>query len=150
MFRKMKSTGIVRDVDKVGRIVIPKELRDSFKITEGDPLEIFVEGDKIVAQTAITIMPGDETYLRGDYISKRREATSIVVNMQANGASIKLLDVIEGELTVDVAADSAVKNDEVNDDSNWSNIIIWCAVVIGAIIVIIVAVLLFKKFFKKA
>lgn len=109
-----------------------------------------VEGDKIVAQTAITIMPGDETYLRGNYISKRREATSIVVNMQANCASIKLLDVIEGELTVDVAADSAVKNDEVNDDSNWSNIIIWCAVVIGAIIVIIVAVLLFKKFFKKA
>ncbi len=44
----MKSTGIVRDIDKVGRIVIPKEIRNSFKIDEGDPLEIFVDGDKIV------------------------------------------------------------------------------------------------------
>lgn len=40
----MKSTGIVRKVDELGRIVIPKELRRTLNIEEGDPLEIFVDG----------------------------------------------------------------------------------------------------------
>lgn len=44
----MKSTGIVRKVDELGRIVIPIELRRSLGIAERDPLEIFVEGDTIV------------------------------------------------------------------------------------------------------
>ena len=42
----MKSTGIVRRVDVLGRIVIPKELRRMLKINEGDPMEIFVEREK--------------------------------------------------------------------------------------------------------
>ena len=37
----MKATGIVRRIDDLGRVVIPKELRRSMGITEGDPLEIF-------------------------------------------------------------------------------------------------------------
>ncbi|QCR33161.1 AbrB/MazE/SpoVT family DNA-binding domain-containing protein [Lysinibacillus sp. SGAir0095] len=44
----MKSTGIVRKVDELGRVVIPKELRRVLNINEKDPLEIFVEGDKII------------------------------------------------------------------------------------------------------
>ncbi len=44
----MKSTGIVRDIDKVGRIVIPKEVRDNLGINENDPLEIFIKGDMII------------------------------------------------------------------------------------------------------
>lgn len=47
-WRNMKSTGIVRRVDELGRIVIPKELRRSFSINEKDPLEIFVEEDTII------------------------------------------------------------------------------------------------------
>ena len=41
----MKATGIVRRIDDLGRIVIPKEIRRSFRIKEGDPLEIFTTGD---------------------------------------------------------------------------------------------------------
>ena len=37
----MKTTGIVRRVDDLGRIVIPKEIRRNFRIKEGEPLEIF-------------------------------------------------------------------------------------------------------------
>lgn len=44
----MKSTGIVRKVDELGRIVIPMELRRTLAINEKDPLEIFVEDDKII------------------------------------------------------------------------------------------------------
>lgn len=44
----MKSTGIVRNVDELGRVVIPIELRRTMSIGEKDPLEIFVEGDTII------------------------------------------------------------------------------------------------------
>lgn len=41
----MKATGIVRRIDNLGRIVIPKEIRKTMRIREGDPLEIFIERD---------------------------------------------------------------------------------------------------------
>ena len=44
----MKSTGIVRRVDELGRIVLPIELRRTLDITEKDTLEIFVDGEQIV------------------------------------------------------------------------------------------------------
>ena len=40
----MKATGIVRRIDDLGRVVIPKEIRRVMRIREGDPLEIFTEG----------------------------------------------------------------------------------------------------------
>ena len=40
----MRATGIVRRVDDLGRIVIPKEIRRSMGISEGEPLEIFIDG----------------------------------------------------------------------------------------------------------
>ena len=46
----MKSTGIVRKVDELGRIVLPIELRRTLNINEKDSLEISVENDKIVLQ----------------------------------------------------------------------------------------------------
>ncbi len=44
----MKSTGIVRKVDELGRIVLPIELRRTLNIDIKDPLEIFVENDQII------------------------------------------------------------------------------------------------------
>ena len=44
----MKATGIVRKLDQLGRIVIPKELRTTFDLKENDPIEIFVEGSDII------------------------------------------------------------------------------------------------------
>ncbi|MBQ7907546.1 MAG: AbrB/MazE/SpoVT family DNA-binding domain-containing protein [Clostridia bacterium] len=44
----MKSTGIVRKLDELGRLVLPKELRTTLDIKEKDPVEIFVEGDTII------------------------------------------------------------------------------------------------------
>nr|WP_283245797.1 AbrB/MazE/SpoVT family DNA-binding domain-containing protein [Ligaoa zhengdingensis] len=44
----IKSTGIVRKVDELGRIVLPKELRNTLDIKEKDSLEIYVDGDQII------------------------------------------------------------------------------------------------------
>ena len=44
----MKSTGIVRGIDALGRIVLPKELRTSMHLDTDTKLEIFVDGDSIV------------------------------------------------------------------------------------------------------
>lgn len=46
----MKATGIIRRMDDLGRVVIPKEIRRQMKIKEGDPLEIFLEGKMICFQ----------------------------------------------------------------------------------------------------
>ncbi|MEG0260790.1 MAG: AbrB/MazE/SpoVT family DNA-binding domain-containing protein, partial [Lysinibacillus sp.] len=46
----MKATGIVRRIDDLGRVVIPKEIRRTLRIREGDPLEIYTdkEGEVIL------------------------------------------------------------------------------------------------------
>lgn len=44
----MKSTGIVRKIDELGRVVIPMELRRTLDISEKDALEIYVEEEKII------------------------------------------------------------------------------------------------------
>ena len=44
----MKATGIVRKIDELGRLVLPKELRDTHNIKRNVPLEIFVDDDKII------------------------------------------------------------------------------------------------------
>lgn len=46
----MKATGVVRRIDELGRLVIPKEIRKSFKIREGDSIEFFVEGNRILLE----------------------------------------------------------------------------------------------------
>lgn len=44
----MKATGIVRRIDDIGRVIIPKELRDAMRFEPGDQVEIFVDDDAIV------------------------------------------------------------------------------------------------------
>lgn len=44
----MKATGIVRKVDNLGRIVVPKELRNTLNIQEGSPLEIYTDDGQII------------------------------------------------------------------------------------------------------
>ena len=44
----MKATGIVRRIDDLGRVVIPKEIRRTLRIREGDPLEIFTDREDYI------------------------------------------------------------------------------------------------------
>lgn len=44
----MKATGIVRRIDELGRVVIPKEIRRTLRLREGDPLEVFTDRDELM------------------------------------------------------------------------------------------------------
>jgi len=44
----MKSTGIIRKVDELGRVVIPIEIRNKLDIAEKDPIEIYVDGSSVI------------------------------------------------------------------------------------------------------
>ncbi|GMG76935.1 transcriptional regulator AbhA [Priestia megaterium] len=76
----MKSTGIVRKVDELGRVVIPIELRKVLAIKEKDPVEIFVNEDQIILkkytpynQCVVTgeITPQNKQYANGIVLSPR-------------------------------------------------------------------------------
>ncbi|KRE07855.1 AbrB family transcriptional regulator [Bacillus sp. Root239] len=66
----MKSTGIVRKVDGLGRVVIPVELRKVLAIKEKDPVEIFVEGNHIIFKK---YRPYNECIITGEVTPQNRE-----------------------------------------------------------------------------
>ena len=60
----MKATGIIRRIDELGRVVIPREIRRSLKIREGDPLEILIEKNCICFKKYSTLGSFSEDILR--------------------------------------------------------------------------------------
>ena len=58
----MKATGIVRRIDDLGRVVIPKEIRRTMRIREGDPLEIYTSRDGEVIFKKYSLMGGLEDF----------------------------------------------------------------------------------------
>lgn len=72
----MKATGIVRQLDPLGRVVLPIELRRTLGIGEKDGLEIFVDGDRIVLKkyapgcTFCGNASGDLSYILGKGVCK--------------------------------------------------------------------------------
>ncbi|MDF2474256.1 MAG: hypothetical protein K0R21_2038 [Anaerocolumna sp.] len=75
----MKSTGIVRKLDELGRITLPIELRRTLGVGERDPLEIFVDEDRIILQKyePTDIFSGSKDNLF-DYHGKKISKDSIV------------------------------------------------------------------------
>ena len=60
----MKATGIIRNIDDLGRVVIPREIRRSLKIREGDPLEILIEKNCVCFKKYSTLGSFSEDILR--------------------------------------------------------------------------------------
>ena len=58
----MKATGIVRRIDDLGRVVIPKEIRRTMRIREGDPLEIYTSKDGEVIFKKYSLMGGVDEF----------------------------------------------------------------------------------------
>lgn len=80
----MKATGIVRRIDDLGRIVIPKEIRRSLHIREGDPLEIFLEKDGGVVFKKYSIM--------GEFSSYAKQMQNA---LSSNGIAAAILTMME-------------------------------------------------------
>lgn len=86
----MKSTGIVRKVDELGRIVLPIELRRSMDINEKDALEIFVDDDKIILKKyqPADIFTGSMEDLV-DYKGKKVSKATIIELAKLTGLEVK-------------------------------------------------------------
>ena len=74
----MKATGIVRRIDDLGRVVIPKEIRRTLRIKEGTPLEIFTdrEGEIILKKYSPMV---ELTAFSGQYAEAMAQATGLMV-----------------------------------------------------------------------
>lgn len=79
----MKATGIVRRIDDLGRVVVPKEIRRTLRIREGDPLEIFTDREgEIVLKKYSPI--GELSALAGNYVqslSQSLHCTAAICDM---------------------------------------------------------------------
>ena len=74
----MKATGIVRRIDELGRVVIPKEIRRTLRIREGDPLELFTERDELMLKKYSPIA-SIEQFARGTVKSLGEQSGYIAV-----------------------------------------------------------------------
>ncbi|MGI6279606.1 MAG: stage V sporulation T C-terminal domain-containing protein [Acutalibacteraceae bacterium] len=73
----MKATGIVRRIDDLGRVVIPKEIRRTMRIREGDPLEIFTNSGEVIFKKYSPI--GELSVFAGQYAEALAEAATLPV-----------------------------------------------------------------------
>ena len=87
---EMKSTGIVRKLDELGRITLPIELRRTLNISERDPLEIFVNDERIILKKyePCDIFTGDMNDLI-DYHDKKVSKRSIIEMAKMAGLTIQ-------------------------------------------------------------
>ena len=74
----MKATGIVRRIDDLGRVVVPKEIRRTLRIREGDPLEIFTDREgEIILKKYSPI--GELSAFAGQYAESLAQTTGCLV-----------------------------------------------------------------------
>ncbi|SIS62308.1 AbrB/MazE/SpoVT family DNA-binding domain-containing protein [Salimicrobium flavidum] len=90
----MKSTGIVRKVDELGRVVIPIELRRTLDINEKDALEIYVDDDRIVLKK---YMPSMTCQVTGEVSDNNMKLAGGNLVLSKEGAE-QLIKEIQGKL----------------------------------------------------
>lgn len=79
----MKATGIVRKVDELGRVVIPKELRDTLGIGVKSPLEIFVDNENIILKR---YSPYNACQITGEVSERNITLADGKITLSPNGA----------------------------------------------------------------
>ncbi|MEB9739455.1 AbrB/MazE/SpoVT family DNA-binding domain-containing protein [Bacillus cereus] len=86
----MKSTGVTRKIDELGRIVLPKELRRTLGIAEKDPIEIFVEDEKIILQKYKSY---DACAITGDISEKNISLANAQIVLSPEGAKLLIKEI---------------------------------------------------------
>jgi transcriptional pleiotropic regulator of transition state genes len=92
----LKSTGIVRKVDELGRIVVPIELRRTLDIELKDPVEIFVDGEQIILKK---YSPNMACKLTGEVTNENKAFADGKLILSPKGAEI-LIKEIESKFVV--------------------------------------------------
>ena len=82
----MKALGIVRKIDELGRIVIPKEVRKAHGWGTGQPMEMFVEGERVIMQ------PYGREREKEELITKLKAATSTKEYIEALDEAVSYLE----------------------------------------------------------
>jgi AbrB family transcriptional regulator, stage V sporulation protein T len=116
----MKATGIVRRIDDLGRVVIPKEIRRTLRIREGDPLEIFVDRDGEVILKKYSPI-GELGDFAKEYAESLHESTGHITMISdrdtiitvAGGSKKELMDKAVGS-TLEACMDSRKTMTEAN------------------------------------
>ncbi len=93
----MKATGIVRKVDNLGRIVIPKETRKTLQVETSDALEFFVEEDAIVLQK---YTPHGTCPITGEISSRNVKLVGGKLTLSPEGAKQLLAELEQYKVTV--------------------------------------------------
>ena len=130
----MKATGIVRRIDDLGRVVIPKEIRRTLRIREGDPLEIFTDREGGVILKKYSPI-GELTDFSKEYAESLQQTVGNIVIIadkdafiSSSGASKKeyidrkispdLEEIMEGRKVVHLTGDKVIPlhNDEIANE----------------------------------
>ena len=85
----MKSIGITRKIDPLGRLVIPKELRRTMEINIGDPIEFFVKEDLVILRK---YTPNMACLVTGEVLSENIEYTGGII-LSPKGAELLLKNI---------------------------------------------------------
>lgn len=86
----MKSTGVTRKIDELERNVLPKELRRTLGITEKDPIEIFVEAEKIILKKYKSY---DACTITGDISEKNTSLANDQIVLSPEGAELLIKEI---------------------------------------------------------
>lgn len=84
----MKATGIVRKIDQLGRFTIPREILRALEISFRDPVEIFVDGNRIILQK----------YQPGSFTADELQEALNLVCRETGKDPVKYLERVKGEL----------------------------------------------------
>lgn len=131
----MKATGIIRKIDDLGRIVIPKEIRKTLRIREGDPMEIYVEknGEIVLKRFAPLGDIVDEVICLAEALAKNTgmsvyitdTQTVIAVNAKSKKSNLdrqiteQLLDILEERVLYINKGDNEVKITEKDGTNTY-------------------------------
>ena len=117
----MKATGIVRRIDDLGRVVIPKEIRRTMRIREGDPLEIFTGAGEVVFKKYSPV--GELSEFAGQYAEALSETCKLPIIICDRdhciaAAGISKKQVLERRITPFLEEIMENRRTAVLDDSN--------------------------------
>ena len=93
----MKATGIVRRIDDLGRVVIPKDIRRAMGIHEGEPLEIFIGGDDTICFRKYKNNLGDAVEHLRDQIENCGDDLTYATLMRIDALLEEVQELVKGE-----------------------------------------------------